>query len=504
MSESKRPHIVIFNPDQWRGDVLGHVGNPAAVTPNLDRTVATDGVSFSQTYCQNPVCTPSRCSFMTGWYPHTRGHRSMKRSLRLPDETNLLKVLKDSGYWVWWGGKNDLVPAQHGFEQHCDVKYSRGYGEILAPGVEQPRSLYAADRAAEWRGDPEGDNWYSFFTGKIDKGDAAYYRDWDWANVEGAIEAIHNHPDDKPMCLFLAIAYPHPPYGVEEPWYSMIDRSKLPPRVPEPEHWADRCAFEGAYHELTRMGSWSGERWTELRAVYYAMCARVDHQYGLVMQALREAGIYDDTAVFLFPDHGDWTGDMGLVEKHQICFEDSLTRVPMIIKPPADVPVKPRVCDAMVELIDFPATVEELAGVKLPHAHFGRSLLPLLAGATDTHRDAVFCQGGRLENEPWIAEADPRSDPPNTDGLYGPKVQLQYDDLVYCGKSTMIRTPELKYVHRLYERDELSDLAADPGELNNVIDDPAYADRLSTLKDRLLRFYLETADAVPPDLDKRE
>jgi hypothetical protein len=41
-----KPHILIFNPDQWRGDVLGHVGNPAAVTPNLDRLVANDAVSF--------------------------------------------------------------------------------------------------------------------------------------------------------------------------------------------------------------------------------------------------------------------------------------------------------------------------------------------------------------------------------------------------------------------------------------------------------------------------
>ncbi len=65
----KRPHIIIFNPDQWRGDVMGHLGNPAAVTPNLDEIVESDAVSFRHAFCQNPVCTPSRCSFMTGWYP---------------------------------------------------------------------------------------------------------------------------------------------------------------------------------------------------------------------------------------------------------------------------------------------------------------------------------------------------------------------------------------------------------------------------------------------------
>jgi len=58
MTETKqtRPHILLFIPDQWRGDVLGHLGNPAAVTPNLDRLVNQDAVSFSRAFSQNPVC----------------------------------------------------------------------------------------------------------------------------------------------------------------------------------------------------------------------------------------------------------------------------------------------------------------------------------------------------------------------------------------------------------------------------------------------------------------
>ena len=119
---ARLPHIVIFNPDHYRGDVLGHMGNPAAVTPNLDRLVATDAVSFRNAFCQNPVCSPSRCSFMSGWYPHVRGHRTMHHLMR-PDEPVLLRTLKQHGHFVWWGGKNDLVPAQHGFADYCDVKY---------------------------------------------------------------------------------------------------------------------------------------------------------------------------------------------------------------------------------------------------------------------------------------------------------------------------------------------------------------------------------------------
>lgn len=76
MKKDRRPNIIIFNPDQMRADALHHMGNPASITPNFDSLLA-DGVSFENAYCQNPVCSPSRCSFMSGWYPHVRGHRTM-------------------------------------------------------------------------------------------------------------------------------------------------------------------------------------------------------------------------------------------------------------------------------------------------------------------------------------------------------------------------------------------------------------------------------------------
>jgi hypothetical protein len=55
------PHIVIFNPDQWRGDMVGHLGNPAAHTPTLDALASSEATSFRHAFCQNPVCVPSRC-----------------------------------------------------------------------------------------------------------------------------------------------------------------------------------------------------------------------------------------------------------------------------------------------------------------------------------------------------------------------------------------------------------------------------------------------------------
>ncbi len=501
----KKPHIIVFNPDQWRGDVLGHVGNPAARTPNIDALIASDAVSFSASFCQNPVCTPSRCSFMTGWYPHVRGHRTMHHMLhREHGEFNLLSILKDAGYFVWWGGKNDLIPGQDGDEETCHVRFKPTQADYARWGCTPRESHHGGD--ISWRGKPDGDNYFSFFKGKLDKHDEEIYCDGDWANVLGAIDFLREYDGDKPLCVYLPLTYPHPPYCVEEPWYSLTDRASIPRRAMHPENWTGKPSLLRGISEGQGLQDWTEERWTELRATYYGMCARLDHQFGLLLDALRKAGLYDDSAVFLFSDHGDFAGDYGLVEKAQNIFEDSLSRVPFIIKPPGNVPVKPRVCDALVELVDFVATVYDLTGIEPGYDHFGKSLLPLLTGQTDVHRDAVFCEGGRRIGEIQAMERESRSAVIGTEdkGLYYPRIRLQItDDGPHHTKAAMCRTKTHKYVQRLYEQDELYDLVHDPMEERNVIGDPAFRDILIALKDRLLRWYVETCDVVPRDTDRR-
>ncbi|MBN2452080.1 MAG: sulfatase-like hydrolase/transferase [Lentisphaeria bacterium] len=491
------PHIVIFNPDQWRGDVMGHLGDPAALTPTLDALVEREAVSFRVAACQNPVCTPSRCSFMSGWYPHVRGHRTMFHMLRSREgDPNLLAVLKNHGYRVWWGGKNDLTPAQHGYADDCEVHYRPS---------RPPRPMWMTDRQEVWRGAPGSDTYYSFYVGRLDSAGEPFYYDGDWANVLGAVEYIRTAPKDRPLCLYLPLTYPHPPYGVEEPWYSLIDRDRLPPRAPTPSDWNGKASILKGIYEGQGLQQWTEDRWRELRAVYYGMCARLDHQLRLVLNALREAGIYDDTALFFFADHGDYTGDYGIVEKTQNTFEDALSRVPFVIKPPAGVPLRPRVSEALVELVDFPATVYAMAGIEPGYWHFGRSLLPVLAGETDEHRDAIFCEGGRLEGEIAAMErasVDRMADPSRS--LYWPRIRLQItDEQPWHTKATMCRTRDHKYIRRLGERDELYDLRLDPRECDNRIDDPAYGDILARLRDRMLTWYQETADVVPFEQDAR-
>ena len=502
---SKQPDIIIFNPDQWRADVMGHLGNPAAHTPNLDSFVATDAVSFANAFCQNPVCTPSRCSFMTGWYPHVRGHRTMHHMLHLNHgEPNLLQILKKAGYFVWWGGKNDLTPGQESLEPHCDIRFRPTAADYQRWGLTKREDTHGGDLA--WRGQPEGDNYYSFMKGKLEKGEEPLYCDDDWAVILGAIDFLNDYDGDQPLCLFLALGYPHPPYCVEEPWFSIIDRQQLPPRIPAPADWRGKPSLlAGIYHGQGLQG-WDEARWDELRATYYGMCARLDHQFGRLLTALKQTGRYDQAAVFLFSDHGDFTGDYGLVEKTQNTMEDVLTKVPFIVKLPAGTPSRPRISHALIELIDFTATVYDLLGIDPGYDSFGRSLLPLIAGRTDSHRDAVFCEGGRRRGERQASEIDswPTPKPDQFTGLYAPRLKLQVrDDKPYHTKAAMCRTATHKLVRRQDESDELYDLTADPHEQDNRINDPDYQLIRSQLQERLLHWYMETCDIVPQQADQR-
>ena len=229
---------------------------------------------------------------------------------------------------------------------------------------------------------------------------------------------------------------------------------------------------------------------------YLAMCAKADDQIGMLLKALKSAGISDDTAVLVFSDHGDYTGDFGLVEKSQNCFPDCLVRVPLLIKPPRDTKINPGVNDSLAELTDIAATCAELAGITIDRPHFSRSLLPVMQNGEE-HRDFVCCEGGRLPGEAQASEFE-NVDPKDH---YYPRLSLQGREDGTHGKAVMLRTKDYKYVRRVEESDEFYDLAK--GESQNLIGDPAYAGEIAQAKQWMLDWLISTCDVVPTQVDSR-
>ena len=490
---SHKPHIIIVNPDEMRWDTMGHMGNPAAITPNLDRLARTEAVSFSNAYCQNPVCVPSRCSFFTGLYPHVNGHRTMTHLLR-PGETTLLKELKDAGYYVWMNDRNDLCAGQYPgwVESHADEIFYPN-GSIRTPGPVKK----------DMRGKPGNPYFYSHFEGELALDANGKNYTADDQTIDAAIEKIRNWQEgDKPLCMFLGLFYPHTPYQVEEPYFSAIDRTKLPKRI-KAEDCSNKSAMLQAIGQYNGMEGLSEEQWDEIRAVYLGMCMKVDDQFGRLCDSLKEAGIYDDSAIFFFSDHGDYAGDYGLVEKSQSSLEDCLTRVPLLIKPPKGYDLDAGVSDELCELVDFYATAMEMAGVTPSHSHFGRSLVPVLKDRDAQIREFVCCEGGRLPGELHCDEYHQANNAVSQPwDLYWPKKMAQKDDAAHA-KATMIRTKQYKYISRITGEDEFYDLTVDLQETTNRIEDAEVAAEKMKLQISLMKWLQATSDIVPFDFDNR-
>jgi choline-sulfatase len=212
------------------------------------------------------------------------------------------------------------------------------------------------------------------------------------------------------------------------------------------------------------------------------------------MSALQRTGKDDDTAIFLFSDHGDYTGDYGLIEKWPSGLEDCLTHIPLVVRAPGG--KKGHVSAEMVELYDVMQTAIDLAGTQTAHTHFARTLLPQMHGAQGDPDRASFAEGGYNTYEPQCFE-------PLAGGMYTGKVRLQNERPETVSRSAMVRTRDHKLILRPQGQSELYSNVDDPHETRNLIDDSSVATIQAKLQSQLLRHFLETTGIAPFDKDQR-
>ncbi|NOY81512.1 MAG: sulfatase-like hydrolase/transferase [Kiritimatiellaeota bacterium] len=471
---NKRPNLLLFMPETLRADALYGPRATRAITPNFDR-LASGGVAFTNAFAQMSYCTPSRCSMFTGLYPHTNGHRSIWHLLQR-GERNLFQDLKEAGYRNVVFGKNDLVTPE--FVPECFDEWETR----VRPDAKSVRIVPTpqAERLAPamYHGLREGD-----------------CHDADWACTESALQFL-DEDHDQPWCLFLPFQFAHPWYGVEEPYFSMHDRGALPAPIP-PGKLEEKRAYRKTYHEVAFPNGMSEADCREIKAVYFGMVSRVDAQFGRILDKLEERGLDRRTLVVAFSDHGDYAGDYGMVEKCPYGFEDCLLRVPLIFRGPGAGP--PRQVDALCELTDLYATLMDFAGLEPAHHQFGRSLAPAIHGETDTHRDAVFAEGGRLSGEEhWGIRGLP---PANWYAKRAKRVQANPD--ITLSRCAVIRTRDYQYTYCSNDVDELFDLRTDPDGIENIANRPDSRAVRDNLRERLLNWMLETSDTLPLDQGPR-
>ena len=155
------------------------------------------------------------------------------------------------------------------------------------------------------------ENPYSFYTGRStsDVGMALY----DDTVVDGVLNFLDGYTGEKPLFIYCTLMNPHPPYLCDEELYQAVDAAKIPSRRPDVETLSGKPLMMHKLRERLGVKDWGEEQWDELRHVYLGMVGHFDRQLGRLVEKLRERGIYDDTSLFVFSDHGDYTGDYGLI-----------------------------------------------------------------------------------------------------------------------------------------------------------------------------------------------
>lgn len=459
-------------PETMRAESIACYGHPLVRTPNID-LLARQGVRFTQCHVQNTVCGPSRCSLMTGWPVHVRGHRSLYYLLH-QDEPNLFRYLKQNGYDVYWYGKNDLLAPD-------------SFPSSVTDWESHPPRVGAARNP--W---PESDRrYYSFLYGASgDRRDTS-----DYANVQAAFRVLDRA--EKPFCIFLPLAFAHPPFTAPADFYNMYDPAKLPPL--RPPNLRGKPNFFEAIRRTRRLDQLSDADFRKIQAVYLGMISYSDWLLGELLQKIASTGHDNDTALFLLSDHGEWGGDYGLVEKWPSAMDDTLMHVPLIARVPGF--AKGHVSNEIVELYDVMATCLDLAGIQAGHTHFARTLLPMLDGKPGDPRRAAFCEGGYNVYEPQCFE--PMADFTSPSDIYNPKVALQNEHPETITRTTSIRTLDHKLILRPDGQSELYDLKKDPRELHNVFGSKLYSSHEDALRVRLLDWYVRTSDVAPKKQDRR-
>lgn len=488
---SRPPNLIFITSDEMRGDAPSFMGNPDCRTPCLDR-FAENSTRFRHHFAVHSKCMPSRISMLTGRYTHTDGFRTVnKTNLLPPGAPNLLTVLKRAGYEAASFGHNhkwaNMYDDGTGGSSCVDYhSYTKGlFDDVFAsplavpdPGPDATPVIPVPDSCPELG--------VQRVVGHDNNRGAS-------AIATQALRYLHEVRDrTRPCYLQVDFGLPHPPYHIEEPYFSMYDRKSITPFVHDigpgaPLHLRKMRLIRsaGATEEILRQN----------QAVYYGMCTGVDALIGQVLDAIAEQGLMENSIVIFTSDHGDFAGQYGLPEKWDTAMNDCLLHVPCLMRVPGQ--AGGRDVEALSEHTDLAPTLLALLGLEANWLMHGESLLGVLDGQAG--KEAVFANGGHeaamRARYSWPLEK------PDSMGRMVPT--REFKQLVYSqfpdtmARAKMVRTDRWKLVVRETGGNELYDMKADPNEMENLWDRPDHGDIVRDLMLKLLNWCLSTDTDLP-------
>jgi choline-sulfatase len=431
---TKKPNVLIIMTDQLSAESTSfNLGSKYLKTPNIDY-LAENGVSFTNTYCANPLCIPSRSSMFTGRYPHELGIQYNINKLIDPVEFPTLgTIFKNAGYETGYVGKWHLPydrsrPESHGFSYLPD---KNGNGtDSLSPGLAR-----------------------EFF------------------------EMTHKNP------FFLVVSFMNPhnicqwPRGQELPDGAIGDPpqpDQCPPlranSLPSKNETDIMQLMRTSYQASPTfpVGNFTDDKWRQYIWAYYKMIEKVDGEIGNVLQSLRKSGLDKNTIIVFFSDHGDCQGAHRWNQK--TVFYEEASRVPFIFSYPG---ITPRKSEFLAQTgIDLMPTLCDLAGIPIPKQTRGESLKNLIANNTTTQERKYLVVSDLLEQGEAVDGKTPKPE------------------------GRMLRNKQFKYwiYNEGNQKESLYNLQNDPGEMVNLASDPKFSNELKNCRSQLLEWAKKNND----------
>ncbi|MDE2818999.1 MAG: sulfatase-like hydrolase/transferase [Chloroflexota bacterium] len=468
------PNILFIVSDQHNAKVMGHQAHPDARTPHLDR-MAREGCRFDSAITQNPICTPSRVSFLSGQYPHNHGYYSLSgpNPAGLP---NILGHFRSARYFTAAMGK--IHCPEYWVEDQCDVFHESNSwqaGSIVGRSAAYTRFL--RERGLEHLEDhillPEfGERGRQSVDArpsplKFEESQEGWLADTAIATMRRA--ASRGQP------FLLHVSFPRP-HQCTTPCQEFWDRYHPDELSLPPNADYDLTAARKAPHLIASARRWRESAWQlfqpktfqagrmrKLRG-YLGAVSQVDAAVGKLLDYLRGSGQAENTIVVYTSDHGDYATEHGIMEKAPGICSDAITRVPLIWWAPGRIKAGGAV-DEVVELVDISNTLCSLAGVDLMETSDGRDISPLLAGERSAPK-----QKGRI-------------------GL----TEFAWSKSIRKGQFRLVHYPRAMFPAEYPDGfGELYDLETDPWEMRNRYFDVDYREKVQELRADLLEWLITT------------
>ncbi|MEL6105647.1 MAG: sulfatase [Planctomycetota bacterium] len=463
---SSKPNILWIMSDDHAAHAIGAYGSRLAEldpTPTLD-SLARDGALLTNVFCTNSICTPSRATLMTGQYSHQNGVTTLSGRID-PEDQHLARLIKQAGYETAMVGKWHLKAEPAAFDYYSVLP---GQGWYFNP-------VFRVRGKDAWP-----NNTFTF------RGyDSNHSSD---AITNLSLQWLRSRKDKtKPFFLMHHFKAPHDNFENAERYdwlYEDVD-------IPEPESlWdrgthgpVDRPAYGtsvGKRNTRRNMGDhmfvdkslnnedYKRESYQRYLKKYLRTVRGLDDNIKRLLEHLRSTGELDNTIVFYTADQGFMLGEHDYIDKRWM-YEESL-RMPLIVRYPKSIAAGTKI-DSLVNNVDFAPTLLDFAGAEKPSFMPGRSVRVLLEGGEEPE-DWPTATYYRY----WMHMA--HHDNPAHFGIRTKRFKLIYFYGMPLDAPGAVKKPTPPHW-------ELYDLENDPHEMQNVINEPQYAESLSTLKHQL-------------------